>query len=102
MVYDIDPQVLKVQIPALAVQPLVENAVRHGITPKRGPGTIEVIARLDFVSMRVVITVRDDGVGIPGEKLAGLLRPGGARGRGGVGLSNIHERLTRADCRHRL
>ncbi|BDG62082.1 sensor histidine kinase [Caldinitratiruptor microaerophilus] len=108
VVYDIDPQVLKVGVPALSVQPLVENAVRHGIAPKGAPGTVEVRARLDFLLLRVQITVRDDGVGMPPERIPELLRPrpgtrpaGGDRNRpgraagGGVGLSNINERLRR-------
>lgn len=97
VVYDIDPQVLKIQIPALSVQPLVENAVRHGLSPKTGPGTIEVTARVDFLAMRVAIEVADDGVGIETERIPELLRPrqGRARGHFGLGLSNINERLRR-------
>ncbi len=98
--YDIDPQVLKVGVPALSVQPIVENAVRHGIGPKNGPGTVEIRARLDLLTLRMHITVRDDGVGMPPERVAELLRPrppnGDRRGnRRGVGLSNVAERLRR-------
>lgn len=95
VVYDVDPQVLKVGIPALSVQPLVENAVRHGIAPKQGVGTVQVRARLDFLTLRVEITVEDDGVGIPPQRVPELLQPrAGGRGRS-VGLSNINERLKR-------
>lgn len=99
VVYDIDPQVLKVGVPALSVQPIVENAVRHGIGPKNGPGTVEIRARLDLLTLRVHITVRDDGVGMPAERVAELLRPrpsnGDRRARRGVGLANVAERLRR-------
>ncbi len=98
VVYDIDPQVLKIGVPALSVQPLVENAVRHGIAPKNGPGTVEIRARLDLLTLRVHITVRDDGVGMSRERVAELLegRPGeGTRSRRGVGLANVLERLRR-------
>ncbi len=98
VVYDIDPQVLKIGVPALSIQPLVENAVRHGIAPKNGPGTVEIRARLDLLTLRVHITVRDDGVGMSRERVAELLegRPGeGTRSRRGVGLANVVERLRR-------
>jgi LytS/YehU family sensor histidine kinase len=100
VVYDVDPQVLKVGVPALSVQPIVENAVRHGIGPKNGPGTVEIRARLDLLTLRVHITVRDDGVGMPPERVAELLRPRASNGdrrtgRRGVGLANVAERLRR-------
>jgi len=100
VVYDVDPQVLKVGVPALSVQPLVENAVRHGIAPKNGPGTVEIRARLDLLTLRVHVVVRDDGVGMPPERVAEVLAPrppnGDRRGsRRGVGLANVAERLRR-------
>lgn len=97
IVYDIDPQVLKVPVPALSVQPLVENAVRHGIQKKASPGTVWVEARLDFLSLRAIIRVRDDGVGMTEAERSAALRPRPASGGGGrgVGLSNINERLKR-------
>ena len=95
VVYDIDPQVLKVRIPALCVQPIVENAVRHGIGPKDGPGTLRLGAYLDFLTLKVTITVDDDGAGIPSEKYDGLLSPGSDSPGRGLGLSNINERLKR-------
>ncbi|MDR7392877.1 MAG: histidine kinase, partial [Armatimonadota bacterium] len=100
VVYDIDPQVLKVGVPALSVQPIVENAVRHGIGPKNGPGTVEIRARLDLLTLRVHVVVRDDGVGMPPERVAEVLaaRSGNGdrrSGRRGVGLANVAERLRR-------
>jgi two-component system LytT family sensor kinase len=97
VVYDIDPQVLKLLVPALSVQTLVENAVRHGLSPKRGPGTLTVTGRLDFVIMRAIIQVRDDGVGMDPGRIPELLqpRPAGHRGDHGLGLANINERLRR-------
>lgn len=95
--YDIDPQVLKIEIPALSVQPLVENAVRHGLTPKHGTGTLEVVARVDFLNMRVIVRVKDDGVGMDSARIPELLKPKptGRHGDHGLGLSNINERLRR-------
>lgn len=98
VIYDIDPQVLKIEIPALSVQPLVENAVRHGLTPKKGSGTLIVKAQVDFLAMRVAIRVSDDGMGIDPAQIPELLKPrvGRRRGEGGgLGLANINERLRR-------
>jgi LytS/YehU family sensor histidine kinase len=97
VVYDIDPQVLKILVPALSVQTLVENAVRHGLSPKQGPGTLTVTGRLDFVAMRVIIAVSDDGVGMEPARIPALLQPRQPRQKGdhGLGLSNINERLRR-------
>lgn len=91
--YDIDPQVLSVNVPVLTIQPLLENAVKHGILPKENGGTVQLQANLDVINLRTNIIVKDDGVGIPPEQLKNLLKPEGRSA--GVGLSNIHERLTR-------
>lgn len=73
----------EVEIPGLLVQPIVENAVRHGIAPKVEGGRIEVNVHRDGDAC--VIEVRDDGVGI---------RPGEAGS--GYALGNIRERLKAA------
>lgn len=99
VIYEVDPQVMKVSVPAFSVQPLVENAVRHAITPKIGPGTVQLIARLDFLSLRVHITVKDDGVGMPSERVQQVLRPR-PHEASNVGLSNINERLKRLYGKH--
>ncbi|MFC7405842.1 histidine kinase [Georgenia alba] len=107
--YDIDPQVLTTRVPVLTIQPLVENAVKHGIADKVEGGTIRLRARVDPLTRTTSIRVSDDGVGMRPEVLARLSdgerggpppesdatadgEPGRARG-GGVGLRNISERL---------
>lgn len=80
---------LDVQIPVLILQPLVENAVRHGISKKPGGGTVCV--RMMQKDEHIYIEIEDDGVGISGEKLAVLLNGSGLDQ--GVGLLNIHNRL---------
>lgn len=97
VVYDIDPQVLKVLVPALSLQTLVENAVRHGLSKKPGSGTLTLQGRLDFLAMRAVITVADDGVGMDPAVIPELLTPRQRRprGEGGLGLANVNERLRR-------
>lgn len=111
--YDIDPQVLTSRVPVLMIQPLVENAVKHGIAGKKEGGTVRLRARLDPLTRMVSMRVSDDGVGmdaevlerlmgeLPAEKLpeAGaegdaVLAGGGEEGaHAGVGLKNITERL---------
>jgi two-component system, LytTR family, sensor kinase len=90
------PEVLNVVVPFLALQPLVENAVRHGFAGKGG-GSVEIIARDE--GSDCVITVEDDGVGMDPETLrAG---PGDALADGtdhsaNVGLTNVDHRLRAA------
>jgi len=80
----VDPRVERALVPHLMLQPLVENAVRHGIGPKAGPGTVRIEAGLDRGAVR--LSVIDDGVG---PSVA-------ARSRGaGVGLANVRARLAR-------
>ncbi len=60
---DISPSALDLLVPNLALQPLVENAVRHGIAPRAAGGLIHVIA--DVEQERLLIEIRDDGPGSP-------------------------------------
>ncbi|MBO9610299.1 MAG: response regulator [Paenibacillaceae bacterium] len=76
-------------IPPLCIQPIVENAVRHGVTQRELGGTICI--RLTETEDKVTITVTDDGPGIGEERLGRLLSD--QRDDGGVGLLNIHRRL---------
>ncbi len=75
----IEPGTLDLLLPNLILQPLVENAVRHGIAPRAGGGRIEVNARVDQGTL--VVEVLDDGPGPSGEI------------REGLGLSNTRARL---------
>jgi two-component system LytT family sensor kinase len=81
---EIDPRTLDVMIPSMVLQPLVENAVRHGISPQVGGGTIRITTTRD--EWKTTITVEDDGVGIPQRKIGQILELG-------VGISNVNERL---------
>jgi sensor histidine kinase YesM len=77
------------QIPALIIQPLVENAIRHGLMKRLSGGTVSVRAHADTLGLRIV--VQDDGVGIAREQLETLLTP--ERHDGRIGLINVHKRL---------
>ncbi|HVB76398.1 MAG TPA: histidine kinase [Candidatus Nitrosotalea sp.] len=59
--YTVDPEILNVNVPVLAIQPLIENAIKHGIEPKRGPGTITIVAEDEDDECR--LSVGDDGDG---------------------------------------
>ncbi|MEZ5184225.1 MAG: histidine kinase [Candidatus Nanopelagicales bacterium] len=87
----VDPEVLSVRIPFLCIQPLVENAVRHGLEDRDAPGTISITAVERGPDCW--ISVEDDGVGnepaIIRRSLSG--EPGDH-----VGLANVDERLRQA------
>jgi two-component system, LytTR family, sensor kinase len=85
----ISPETLATVIPFLSVQPLVENAVRHGLEPGEGGGTV-LIASEDAAT-QTEITVEDDGAGMDPEDLHTLLTSA-ADGRN-VGLRNVDTRL---------
>lgn len=74
-------------LPPLTIQPLVENAIRHGVCKKTGDGSVRLHLWRDADT--VCIEISDDGAGIEPEKLGMLLNGAGQS----VGLSNIHSRL---------
>jgi hypothetical protein len=84
--FDLEGDAADARIPKLILQPVVENAVIHGIEPLDRPGTLCVEAAvLKRNETRVVgITVRDDGIGMPAA---------GQGGERGIGLANVRERL---------
>jgi two-component system sensor histidine kinase YesM len=90
---DADPDILCCKTLKIVLQPLVENAIYHGIKNKFGAGTIAVTAEK---SERVIrIAVSDNGAGMDAEKLKTILMPKAdsmAEGKG-VGVINVHERI---------
>lgn len=85
----IAPEVLSTVIPFLSLQPLVENAVRHGLEAKEGPGHISITANDSGAFAEV--TIEDDGVGIDPDQLRSVLA-GHSDGEH-VGLRNVDARL---------
>jgi LytS/YehU family sensor histidine kinase len=83
---EVDDAALDARVPHMILQPLVENAVKHGLAPRRGPGRIELAAHL--TRGRLELSVRDNGVG---PDAAAQSR--GTALRRGVGLSNVRARL---------
>jgi signal transduction histidine kinase len=78
---EIDASIARAAVPRFLLQPLVENALRHGIARRGDAGLVEIAGRREGETL--VLTVRDDGPGL--EEMAGSA--------GGVGLSNTRERL---------
>jgi two-component system LytT family sensor kinase len=93
---DVPPALLRLRIPALLLQPLVENAIKHGITPSLRGGELQIVARLEADNGRwtengadwLRLEVNDTGVGVDP-------KPGsaGTETSGGVGLENVRRRL---------
>ena len=76
----------------LKPQPLVENAIYHGIKNKEGPGTITITGRLQ--DDRIRFQVMDDGIGMDRSKVETLLiSTGSQHSRNSVGIANVHQRI---------
>lgn len=90
---DVEPGAEKIIIPRMLLQPLVENAIFHGIVPKNTDG--EVFIKVYQTEEIVEFIVKDDGLGIDKEKLKGLNDPESsiASGEIGIGLRHIHDSL---------
>ncbi|QDY80249.1 histidine kinase [Streptomyces qinzhouensis] len=84
------PEVLPVTLPFLCLQPLVENAVKHGLEDTTGERRITIAAR--DAGAEALVTVEDDGVGMDPAELRGILA-GERPASSGIGLSNVDERL---------
>jgi two-component system LytT family sensor kinase len=92
VVFRVDPGVLPVVVPMLILQPLVENAVQHGIEALVGSGTVTILA--EDRDEEVYVAVKDTGVGMEPEVVGQLLdgEPEPDQ-RSHIGLRNVHERL---------
>jgi two-component system, LytTR family, sensor kinase len=77
--FDVPPATLDLQVPSLLIQPLVENAIRHGIATRPGAGAIEIRAAMDGKNLRLEVV--DDGPGLDPEF------------KKGIGLTNTEARL---------
>ena len=83
IVREIDPHARAALVPTFVLQPLAENAIRHGIEPRLAPGTLTIRAEMADGHLRLVVS--DDGVG--------LKSTGAASGRRGIGIANTEQRL---------
>jgi two-component system LytT family sensor kinase len=81
---EIDPATLEMVVPSMILQPLVENALRHGIAPKVEGGVITLRAQRG--SGRLIVEIIDDGVGMSEQRQMEVYGSG-------IGISNVRERL---------
>ncbi|NLU32196.1 MAG: sensor histidine kinase [Clostridiaceae bacterium] len=90
--YEIDPAVEDCLIPKLLLQPIVENALQHGIMhSENGSGTVEISARQKEGSLEII--VKDNGIGMTQEQLKTVVSNIYNGSTEGYGLSNVDERL---------
>jgi two-component system, LytTR family, sensor kinase len=95
VVMQISPDTLDARVPHLLLQPLVENAIRHGIAPRIEPGRVVISASRSADDRSLQLEVRDSG--------AGVERDNHSRTRKGVGLANVQSRLEQLyDGEHRF
>ena len=86
-VIEYDASLSELRMPPLLLQPLVENAIKHGLEPKVEGGTVRIAARRD--GDKLVLTVQDDGLGH-------AVASHSAQAGNGVALANLRERLRSA------
>jgi two-component system LytT family sensor kinase len=84
---DVPEEARSAVVPAMSIQPLVENAVRHGVERRAGSGRVAITASL--VDEDVELRVSDDGAGIEPARVPEVLAGAG----GGIGISNVNARL---------
>ncbi|MBD2847592.1 sensor histidine kinase [Paenibacillus sp. IB182496] len=95
---DIDPLTLSCTVPKFILQPLAENAIFHGLVPKKTSGTLFICTYVEETRWRLI--VEDDGVGMTPAKLEELRRSlaeaeqGSPLTGGHIGLRNVHQRLS--------
>jgi two-component system LytT family sensor kinase len=81
---EIDNHSLDAFVPSMLLQPIVENCIKHGLTPRLEGGEIHL--RTSHANGRLAIEIEDNGIGIPPERLRDIYAEG-------IGISNVHERL---------
>jgi two-component system LytT family sensor kinase len=86
--HNLDPASLDLMVPSMLLQPLVENCIKHGLSPKVEGGTIRIRSRL--TETQITLEVEDDGVGMIASQQS--QKPADLAGAG-IGMANIAERL---------
>ena len=81
---EVDDETLDAFVPSMLLQPIVENAIKHGLAPRLAGGQIHI--RTKHQDGRLTIEINDNGMGMSNERLLEVYG-------GGIGISNVHERL---------
>jgi two-component system LytT family sensor kinase len=89
IIYDIDKSI-KIKIPSLIIQPLVENSIKHGILEGSGYGTVKIAVKKHNLK-DVIIIVEDDGIGIPNHIINSVYSNNIKENK--IGLANVNNRL---------
>lgn len=90
-VFDVEDSILKSSMPRISIQPLVENALTHGLRGSRKKKRIVISAKKDGENL--LISVEDNGIGIAEEERRELLNPEHKNHTKSIGLNNIHSRM---------
>ncbi len=88
--FEIEDDILQDTLPRISIQPLVENALSHGLKNARGDKKVRILAYKEQDNLK--IAVEDNGVGISKDRLEELLRNPSGQGKS-IGLANIHSRM---------
>lgn len=98
---EIEAEILRCRLPKLTLQPIVENAIYHGIERKVGKGHLRV--KIEATSSRLIITISDDGIGMAEERLAEINNKlnsssfehikADSEVRGGIAVVNVNNRI---------
>ena len=90
--YDISPEVQQIQTVRFVLQPILENAIHHGLKPKGGVGNIHIVAKI--ANNRLIVVIRDDGVGMDDQTILRLQKTfADPKAQTSIGLPNIANRL---------
>ena len=95
---DCEKEAMEIRIPKLTLQPIVENAIIHGLECKLGEGIVRI--KIEVMDSRLLITVSDNGVGMEAEQVVALRHAlsvksseGLAKKEGGIALENVNHRI---------
>jgi two-component system LytT family sensor kinase len=83
--FDVDPSALREPIPVLSIEPLVENAVKHGAAARPEGGSVRIEVKREDAGVRITVSDTGPGFGDAGKKFS--------RAGAGVGLENVSRRL---------
>jgi two-component system LytT family sensor kinase len=90
VVQKVEPRLMEYKLPVLTIQPLVENAIQHGLASSLEVGNLTIIAKLK--KKKISVLVKDNGNGIPLEEQKKIFIKGFGTGNG-MGLSNVYDRI---------